>query len=592
MPETEPLIKGVRSDILLDPSTEVSGFIASELEQEELLRDPTYHSTDNGDDIEAQVDVPDTLSQNRINVIVGSMFVGVFLAALDGTVVTTLVSRIASEFDSLPKLSWIATAYLLSSSTFQPLYGKLSDIFGRKPLLLFSNLTFALGCLICATAQDVNVLIFGRFISGIGGGGLTSLSSITTSDVVPLKNRGLYQGITNIAFACGSGAGSLLGGVFVNHEELLGGWRGAFGFQVPLTIISAYLIYKYLALPKGSPGLGVAGFDITRKLKLIDWYGSATLIVFLFSFLTAASLGGKEIAYSSPQFIALSVLTTSFLGLFIFVECKAVAPILPLHFMKIPTVTGVSISLFCFCMTSFAVYFIIPIYYTTVFNLNSQQIGWRFAPNFFTIIFGSVGAGYYMKTTGKYYYLNIISGFIAVFGTLRIAMINPSYTTFEQYLLIVTQGMGVSVIITSTLLALIAAVPHEHQAATTSISYLFRSCGSTLGVAIGSAIMSRRLDKELETRVMSFLSDKHPLDELVHIIDRASHNTEYVHGGAPEWVKQTLIDSYAVSTKQAFSFCLVTSIVGLASLFLIKEYTLHSTLTKKVRDIELYKNIC
>nr|QFR37119.1 MFS transporter [Cyberlindnera americana] len=576
MTETEPLLKGIRKDIVLDPSTEVSGLIASELEQEELLNDPTYNAIS---DVESQLD-EDNLSQSRINLIIASMSVGVFLAAMDGTVVTTLVSRIASEFDSLPKLSWIGTAYLLSSATFQPLYGKLSDIFGRKSLLLFSNLTFALGCAICSSATNVNILIAGRFISGIGGGGLTSLSSITTSDVVPLKDRGVYQGITNIAFACGSGAGSLLGGIFVNHEETLGGWRGAFAIQVPITLVSTVAIYKFLALPKGSPGLGVSGSDITKKLRLIDWYGSLTLIVFLLSFLSAASLGGKELSYSSPEFLGLVIVTISFLALFIFAESKAIAPILPLHFMKIPTVAGVSISLLCFCMTNFAIYFILPIYYTTVFNLNSQQIGWRFAPNFFTIIAGSLGAGYYMKSTGKYYHLLLISGVVAVFGTLRVAWINPSYTTFEQYVLLITMGMGISVIITATLLALIAAVPHEHQAATTSISYLFRSCGSTLGVAIGSAIMTRRLDSELFERVMVFRNE-HTEKELLHIIDRASHNTEYVNQAAPEFVREALITAYAVSTKYAFEWCAVSAVIGFLALFLIKEYTLHGTLTRK-----------
>jgi len=585
MSEHQHLLPGVRKDVILDPSSGVPGFVASELEQEELLRNSTYHSIEpdcanQGVDEDGDDSDETGISTAKRNAILASMFMGVFLASLDSTVVVTLMSKIASEFNALPKISWIATAYLVSSATFQPLYGKLSDIFGRRALLLFCNLTFAVGCLLCATASNVNWLILGRFISGIGGGGLTSLTTITTSDLIPLKSRGVYQGLTNVFFGLGTAVGGVIGGLFADHPTL-GGWRGAFFVQVPLTLISTSSIFCFLKLPKASPGLGVSGNDITKKLKLIDWLGSVTLVTFLMMFLTGASFGGKELPYEGWGFISLSISTVIAFFSFIYIEIKAKNPVLPLDFLKIRTVTGVSLSNFFVCVSAFTTYYYVPVYYTSVFHLNSTEIGSRFTPNFFSSIVGSLGAGLYMRKTGKYQKLLIASGILMVWGTYRIVRLSPQYTVFEQYILFITPGIGMSVIITATLLALIAAVPHEHQAATTSISYLFRSCGSTLGVSTGSAIFSKKLELELNDKVLKFIDQGYDSEELKDIIFKAIHNTEYIYTKAPDFVRDSLVEAYKVSLEVTFKFCLGACILGFFSLFLIKEYTLHSSMKRK-----------
>ena len=572
--ESERLIPGIRKDIVLDPSSEIPGFIASELEQRELLQDNTYT------DLECTNSVADgePVSWTRTNVVVGSMSLSIFLAAVDSTIITTLIGDMSAEFDSLDKLSWIASSYLLSSATFQPLYGKISDIFGRRALLLLANVLFLVGCLVCALAPNVLALILGRFISGVGGGGLTTMTSITTSDLIPLKSRGIYQGINNLAFASGSGVGSLVGGYFVSNR-ILGGWRGAFLMQVPITVLSTVSIHMLLKLPKGSPGLGVHGVDVMNKLRLIDWYGSFTLVITLLSFLTLTSLETDKILAVKGASLLLVFIT--FLVLFIIAEKRAKFPILPLEFLRIRTVLGASLSNFFFCMSSFNSYFIITIYYTAVMNLTPQQVGYRFAPNFFSIVLGSLGAGYYMRSTGKYYKLLLLSGLLAVFGTWRIVTITPDYPVWAQFFLLITPGFGISVIITATLLALIAAVPHEHQAATTSISYLFRSCGSTLGVSFGSAIFQHRLYSSLHHNVMQFLGHGHDEQELLAIIAKASHSSEYVHGDAPSFITGALVQSYDTSCKLSFQFCLLSCVAGLLSMLLIKEYVLHGTLDRK-----------
>ncbi|KAH3678950.1 hypothetical protein WICMUC_001318 [Wickerhamomyces mucosus] len=573
--ESTPLLKGVRNDIVLDPSSGLEGFVAEEIEQDELLQDSSYTNYTEPSLTTDEDEKP--FSPTRLRIILLSMYLGVFLASLDSTIITTLIGHIASEFNSLPKLPWIATSYLVSSATFQPIYGKISDIFGRRALLLFCNFFFTIGCFVCAIAPTVDYLILGRFISGIGGAGLTSLVTIATSDLIPLKSRGVYQGISNIAFGVGTAIGAIVGGLFADNESL-GGWRGAFWIQIPLTLFSFGAIYLFFELPKNSLGYGTTD-GVKEKLKSIDWFGSLSLITFLLLFLTGSSAGGKEIPFNSIGFKSLVIASIIALIIFIYIELKAKNPILPLQFLSIPTVLGVSIANFFFCMSAFTIFFTLPIYFTAVLNLNSQQIGNRFAPNFFSTIIGSLGGGLYIKYTGKYQRLLIISGVVGVLGTIRVAQVNPNYSVFEQYILLITPGMGISVIITATLIALISAVPHKHQAATTSISYLFRSCGSTLGVSIGSAIFNYKLNSELSSQVLKF-KDSYDLEILEEIIYNAKHSSEYVFHGAPDFIRNTLINSYSQGTRLTFQVCVGWTILGFLGLFLIIENQLHATLKR------------
>ncbi|PYD08100.1 EmrB/QacA family drug resistance transporter, partial [Pseudomonas syringae pv. syringae] len=171
------------------------------------------------------------LPKPQLITVISCLYMAAFLAAMDTTVVTTLLTVIASELDAVQNIGWIATAYLLSCSAFQPLFGKLSDIFGRKSLLVLCCGFFAVGCCICVT-NNLWLLVFGRFVTGIGGSGLTTLGTITMSDLIPLRDRGVYQGLANIFFGLGAASGGVIGGVVSD----LFGWRWVFILQVPLAV--------------------------------------------------------------------------------------------------------------------------------------------------------------------------------------------------------------------------------------------------------------------------------------------------------------------------------------------------------------------
>ncbi|CCE61258.1 hypothetical protein TPHA_0A01750 [Tetrapisispora phaffii CBS 4417] len=600
--DKSPLLHAIRGELLQDSSFSLPGFVAAEIEErEELYREASIASNQHHDYGSVANSIildndKNNLSPTRLRLAMSSMYLGIFLSALDNTIVSTLLARIGSEFNELPRISWIATAYLLSSATFQPLYGKISDIFGRKIVLTFCNVNFFIGCLICGTAKSFWVLVIGRFISGVGGGGITSMSTITVSDIIPLRNRALYQGVCNFYYGLGIALGGIIGGWFT---EKLGSWRGAFLFQVPLSVISTVTVMVWLQLPKDSKSYGLEitmsnnssnnGTEsiIMKKLKTIDWYGAMSLVIFLLSFMILSSAGGSDISVKSNTFLYLTLISvTSFIS-FIYIELKfAKDPILPLVFLKDRSVLGSSLSNWFTMMLLMTISYYLPIYFTSVMGIGAYDVGKRTLPNFFSVAFGSLGAGYYMKKTGKYYWFVTFFCLVVVIGCLQIYLINDGISVWRQYLLSFVPGLGAAVLITIALLSMIVAVPHEYQAVTTSISYAFRSTGCTLGVSIGAALFRDSLNKYLRAKILELGSQNgnYSEKELLQIIDHASKSIDWVHNEAPRFFKRTILECYHYACKKVFLFCLICSVLALLSISMIKEHKLHSSLDRKEDD--------
>lgn len=220
----------------------------------------------------------------------------------DTTIVATLTVPISSSFHSLSLLSWLATAYLVSNAAFQPISGRLTDIYSRRAGLIFSNIFFAAGNLVCGLAKDEWVILLGRIVSGIGGGGLTAISTFVTSDLVPLRKRGVWQGIGNICYGAGGGLGGVFGG-WINDTL---GWRWAFLIQVPFVVVSCVLVALTLKVP-------VKESDTAGKLKRVDFLGAVTLIMTLVTFLLGLNTGGNQVPWTHPLVLTTLPLSALFL---------------------------------------------------------------------------------------------------------------------------------------------------------------------------------------------------------------------------------------------------------------------------------------
>ncbi|CDO96185.1 unnamed protein product [Kluyveromyces dobzhanskii CBS 2104] len=522
-----------------------------------------------------------------VKFIIFALFTGSYLAALDTTIVTTLLPTIASELDASNQMSWIVTSYLLSCSAFQPLYGKLSDVFGRKAILLWSNLCFGFGCVLCGApfTNSLKMLCLGRFIAGVGGGGLNTLSTITTSDIIPLRQRGVYQGMGNIVFALGCASGSLIG-AFLQQRI---GWRWAFLCQAPLSLVSCFLIITFLNLPEDSPGRGLIHLSKTKITfkdikKHVDYTGSFTLISTMLLLMTILSLLDKP-SQLSPTTWALFMVGLVFSGYaFVTAELGNDNPMVPLRLLgSNRTVLASSLTNWFSTMSIFAITYYVPVFWQTVYHLKPWEIGVRTISNFIAIASGSMLTGIYMKRTGKYKaYSNTLNS-VAVIGTLIVfsSTFNSEMKGVLEYVMLFLPGLGYAAMLTITLLSLIASVDAKHQAQVTSIQYAFRAIGSTLGVSFAGLIYQTKLQSSLlhtvvESEALNELYSSHQLRKWSQtILENNSYDVSF------DPLLQSLVKCcFQKSSQLVLGFAVITCVLGLVSGLFIREHVLHTDIQR------------
>jgi len=297
---------------------------------------PEYQNANN--------DLPQELSRAKLFIVLPAAWVGVFLGALDTTVITTLLTPISTSFSSFNSISWIATGYLIANAALQPLFGKLTDIYGRKPVLVLCNILFGVGTLMCGLAKNQYSMIFGRVIAGAGGGGLMTISSIIATDLVPLRKRGVAQGGGNIAYGAGAALGGVYGGFI--HDSV--GWRWAFLLQIPFIVISAVLVLAFVKIP-------VRKTEEARYQR-IDYLGSGTLLCSLVTLLLALNTGGNTLPWTHPLVMTCLPLSVVLLGVFSVVELwHAKEPVIPVRLLGNRTVLAVCLTNWFMVMSVFAV---------------------------------------------------------------------------------------------------------------------------------------------------------------------------------------------------------------------------------------------
>jgi len=514
------------------------------------------------------------LPERQAKVIIWSLFSLSFLASLDATVLSTLVTDIASDLGAMQYISWITTAYLLSMSIIQPL-GGLSDIFGREPMLYGCLVVYTLGCLQCATAQSAPSFVLGRFLSGFAGG-LTTLGTIIMSDLIPLRRRGVYQGLGNMCYGLGSTVGGTFGGWVAHHF----GWRMAFWCQVPYGVLCIAIMATTLRLPASlMDGNPYYRLPLRQKLHVVDIRGIMLLATALSIFIIATSFHFQ----SSTSVGAMGVLFLVVVGLFIHTESTAKAPIVPMRLLKDRSVLGCSLANMFGTMYTFVIMYYYPVYLATVCGLNSEQIGVRVVPMVLALSASSILSGYYMKWTGKYWTFSLVVNIAGSLGLLLMLActfpfgLKRSISVFEQYTLCVPALVSYSAMLTVTLLALIAAVPIQYQASVTSIQYAFRGIGSVLGTSMGSQLFTLTLTSQMAKKVLQAKPSHVPPHQALDVVRAGLDSAAYIRSGAPQWAVRPMIESYGIGCWWSFSFSAVTSVLCLLAMATIREYKLYST---------------
>ncbi|THH14448.1 hypothetical protein EW146_g5877 [Bondarzewia mesenterica] len=469
------------------------------------------------------------------------MVIGTFLAAMDATIVASSYASIGSELNQLQSTSWIATGYMLTLASFQPLYGKLSDIFGRKPCLLFAYVIFALGCTWCGLARNMNELIAARAFAGVGGGGMTTIVSIIMSDIVPLRSRGTWQGLINIVFATGSATGAPLGGILADSI----GWRWAFLIQVPATLAAIISVSIALKIPKPE------GSHLYDKLKRVDFAGAFTLVIAILSLLLGLDRGGN-VSWND---------TLTLLSLVSFAVCSALFGLIETRIAGEPFAPKrivVNPALLASYLCNF---------FLSVLNKSAADAGLALIPSIVGGVAGSLLGGVVMQTTGKYHAYTIATYVCMVIGAAIIALttgaVVHSFLGMEIGLVLMSIGNGSG--ITTTLIALIANAGTTDQAVATAVSYLFRSLGSVVGLSVGSTLFQDTLRKYLHARLVG--------QDVEEIIRRVRESLKYVDQLEPA-IRAIVRSSYEEALQATFWFAVVLAGLAMVSSIFIKEKSL------------------
>ncbi|KAL6718186.1 hypothetical protein ACLMJK_004274 [Lecanora helva] len=481
--------------------------------------------------------------------------IGIFLAFLDQVIVAAINGQIGSELHALRSVSWIATAYFLTMTASQPLYGKLSDVFGRKPCLLFAYTMFGLGSLGCGITNSMAGLIAARAIQGVGGGGMLILVTVLLSDFIPLRDRGTYQGYLNLIGAIGSTSGGPLGGLFVQSI----GWRWAFLIQVILCLAAVIALSVFLRLPKRQSEI-----PVRKQFLRIDFLGAVLLVLAVTSLLFGLDWG-SNVSWQSPLAIAsLSATVPLSLG-FLLVETRfAVEPFTPGHIIFDKALVACYIQNFFLYAAFTAFIFYLPLLFQVKIGMTPPQAGASLIPFAISAVIGTVLGGVIIKRTGKFYWLAVAAAILATVGSVPL-VVAPSLKRGSLPSLYVGSVISLipeGVTITASLLAIISNVSAADQAVATACSFLFRSLGSAVGVSLVGILIKVVFQMKLYASLDS--------EDARQIGQAISQSLDYINQLPPS-LQSIVRECYSSGIQAGFAVCTGVLLISTIATFCWRE---------------------
>jgi EmrB/QacA subfamily drug resistance transporter len=419
------------------------------------------------------------LSHRQILTILSGLMMGMFLAALDQTIVATSIRTIADDLHGLSIQAWATTAYLITATISTPLYGKLSDLYGRRPFFLTAIALFIVGSLLSGTAHSMYELAAFRAFQGLGAGGLFSLALTIIGDIVPPRQRAKYQGYFLAVFGTSSVLGPVVGGFFAGQATLFGitGWRWVFLINVPIGIAALAVVARNLHLPH------------TRRDHKIDWPGAVALVIGLVPLLTIAEQG-RDWGWGSGR--ALACYAVGLLGIVMFLLAErryGDDALLPLRLFRGRTFTIGSLLNFIIGMGMFGGLAALPLYLQIVKGVSPTRAGLLLVPLVAGIMVGSIIAGQVISRTGRYRVFPIIGAFLLVIGMVLFSQVDVDTHLWVVMLIAPIFGLGLGSNMQPLVLAVQNAVPPQDMGVATSSATFFRQMGGTLGTAVFLSVL-------------------------------------------------------------------------------------------------------
>ena len=422
----------------------------------------------------------------QTTLIMFALCLALFLAALDMTIITTAIPTIAEEFHSSQGYIWIGSAYLLGNAAFVPTWGKISDIFGRKPVILAAACIFWIGSLLCAVSTGMGMLIASRAIQGVGGGGLIVLPNIAVSDLFSMRNRGMYFGILGMVWALASAVGPVLGGVFTSKVT----WRWCFYINLPISAIGMVILIIFLKLHNPKT-------PMKEGLIAIDWPGSLLIIGGTLMWLLGLEFGGVTYPWKSATTICLIIFGVITVGIFLVYEWKiAKYPVIPVHLFS----TRSNIAAYGMSWTHAFVFmsgsYWLPLYYQGVLGASSLLSGVYLLPYVLALSFISAASGVFIKKTGMYKIVIVAAMVVTVIGFGLIIDYEPRANWAKIICFQIIAGLGIGPNFQAPLIALQTNVePRDIGSATATFSFI-RQLGTSISVVIGGVIFNNEMDNK------------------------------------------------------------------------------------------------
>jgi len=495
-----------------------------------------------------------TLTGAALRTVFIALMLGMFLAALDQTIVSVALPTIVGDLGGLNHLSWVVTSYLLASTVSTPIYGKLGDMYGRKPVFLVAILIFLAGSMLAGLSESMAELIGFRALQGIGAGGLMVGAQAIIADIVPPRDRGRYMGLIGSVFAVASVAGPLLGGFLVTNLS----WRWVFYVNLPVGVLAVLIVSTRLHL------------HTPHTRHRIDYLGATLLSAGVGALILLATWGGTEYAWGSNEIIGLGIVGVALLAVFVWWERRAAEPLLPLQLFRSRIFSVANAMGFTIGMAMFGAIIFIPLFLQIVYGVSAKSSGLRTIPLMAGLLTTAIVSGRTISRIGRYRPFPIAGTAVLVVGMFLLSLLGVDTPPWVASAYMVVVGVGLGLVMQVLVLAVQNdARPQEIGVATSSATF-FRSMGGAFGVALFGTIFASRLSDQLAGlphRVTARLGSGVQLNPTQ--IDRL-----------PPRIHDVILHAFAHALSGVFLFGMVLSLVPFALSWFLKEIPLRTTIAR------------
>ncbi|KZE68908.1 MFS transporter [Fictibacillus phosphorivorans] len=425
--------------------------------------------------------------ETNLRLVVAGLLLGILMAAMDNTIVATAMGTIVADLGGFDKFVWVTGSYMVAVMAGMPIYGKLSDMYGRKRFFIFGLVVFLIGSALCGLAQNMEQLIAFRAIQGIGGGALMPIAFTIVFDIFPPEKRGKMTGLLGAVFGTSSVLGPLLGAFITDAIS----WHWVFYINVPIGVASFYLIFRYYKE------------TLEHREQKIDWWGAITLVIAVVSLMFALELGGKTYAWDSTQIVALFTIFTVFFIVFFAVEQKASEPIISFWMFKKRLFATSQLLGFLYGSTFIILAVFIPIFVQAVYGGSATSAGLVLTPMMLGSVAGSMIGGIFQTKT-SFRNLMIVSVIAYFSGMYMLSGMTPDTSRIMLTFFMVTVGFGMGFSFSLLPAATINKMEFRYRGSANSTNAFLRSLGMTLGVTIFGALQNRMFYEKLKENVMGF----------------------------------------------------------------------------------------